>query len=92
MKFVLLKSFVRKYDRYNKQEQKLILDTLKEIQDYITSNKAPYGLRIKKLSDKIYEARINIHLRIAFFKDKNMIKFFCLGNHEDIKRMLKTFR
>ena len=43
------------------------------------TNNAPYGLRIKKLSKKKYEGRINIHLRIAYFHENNLVKFFCLG-------------
>lgn len=92
MKYIVLRSFTKKFDSYERQEQEIISYTLEEIKDYLETNQASYGLRIKKLSQKIYEGRINIHLRIAYFREKNVVKFFCLGNHDDIKRGLRSFR
>ncbi len=66
--------------------------TLDKIKEYVETNQVSYGLRIKRLSQRIYEARINIHLRISYFRDKDIVKFFCLGNHDDIKRCLKNLR
>jgi hypothetical protein len=90
--YSLLRGFISKFDTYCASEQKVIIQTIDEIKQYLTSKQAPYGLRVKKLSSKIYEARINIHLRIVFFRDKDAVKFFCLGNHDDIQRSLKSFR
>lgn len=92
MKYIVLRSFIKKFDSYGRQEQELIASTIEKIKDYIESNQAPYGLRIKRLSKRIYEGRINIHLRIAYFREKNTVKFFCLGNHDDIGFCLKTLR
>ena len=92
MNYVVLRSFIRKFDSYRTAEQKLISSAIDGIKEYLKTNQAPYGLRIKKLSKKIYEARINIHLRIAYFREKEAVKFFCLGNHEDIKRCLKILK
>ena len=92
MKYIVLRSFIKKFDSYSKQEQQLIGSALDKIKDYLETNQAPFGLRIKRLSPKIYEGRINIHLRIAYFRDKNVTKFFCLGNHNDIKHCLKTLK
>lgn len=92
MKYIVLRSFLKKFDSYSKQEQEIISYTIEKIKEYLETNQAPYGLRIKKLSKKIYEGRINIHLRIAYFRKKDIVKFFCLGNHDDIKRCLKSLR
>ncbi len=91
MNYILLRAFVNKFDSYCAKEQKIITGTIEDIKKSFETKQAPYGLRIKKLSDKIYEARISIHLRIAFFRDKDVVKFFCLGNHDDIQRCLKSF-
>lgn len=90
MNYVVLRPFIKKFDSYRKQEQAIINRAIEDIKQYLETNQASCGLRIKKLSDKIYEGRINIHLRIAFFRDKDIVKFFCLGNHDDIKRCLKS--
>ena len=68
----------------------MIVLTVEKVKNYLETNAAPYGLRIKKLSPKIYEARINIHLRVACFREKDSVKFFCLGSHHDISHCLKT--
>lgn len=91
MKYVVLRSFLKKFDSSSKQEQEIISYTIEKIKEYLETNRAPYGLRIKKLSKRIYEGRINIHLRIAYFREKDIVKFFCLGNHDHIKRSLKSF-
>ncbi len=92
MNYIVLRSFVKKFDSYHRQEQGIINRTIEDIKQYLETNQASYGLRIRKLSEKIYEGRISIHIRIAFFRDKDVVKFFCLGNHDDIRRCLKSFR
>lgn len=92
MEYIILRSFTRKFDSYNRPQQEVITQTLDEIKNYLETNQAPAGLGIRKLSGKIYEGRINIHLRIAYFREGSLIKFFCLGNHDDVKRCLKSFR
>ena len=90
MKYSALRSFIKKFDDYGKKEQELITCSLEEIKNYLETNSAAYGLRIKRLSPKIYEARINIHLRIAYYREKDVVKFFCLGSHDDIRHSLKV--
>ena len=90
MKYIALRSFIKKFDGYGKKDQEMITHSLEEIKNYLEINNAVYGLRVKRLSLKIYEARINIHLRIAYFREKDVVKFFCLGNHDDIQHCLKT--
>lgn len=92
MKYIVLRPVIKKFDSYNKTEQEMITLTIEKVKNYLETNNAPYGLRIKRLSYKIYEARINIHLRIVYFHDGDIVKFFCLGNHDDIKRCLKNLR
>lgn len=92
MKYVLLRPVLKKFETYSSQEQEAIISAIERIQNFIYSSQMPHGLGIKKLSHKIYEARINIHLRIAYFLDEDTIKFFCLGNHDDIKRSLKSLK
>ena len=92
MKYILLRSFVKKFDRHSTKEQEMILRSIEEILSFFSTQQAPYGLRIKQLSPKIYEARVNIHVRIAYFMEEGIIKFFCLGNHDDIEHCLKTLK
>ena len=92
MKYIVFRSFDKKFDSYYKHEQEIITETIGSIKKYLETNQAPYGLRIKKLSKRIYEGRIDIRLRIAYFREKDIVKFFCLGNHDDIRRCLKSLK
>lgn len=90
--YKLTNSFIKKYNNYDRSIQDLIDKGLRSIYNYIEKGQAPYGLRIKHLGKNIFEARVNIHLRIAYLKSKEITKFFCLGNHDDIKHCLKNLR
>ncbi len=92
MKYISLPHFERKFEDCSKEDQQLIYETIVAIKAYLESSTASYGLRVKRLYAKIYEARMDIRLRIAFFRDKDVVKFFCLGNHEDIARCLKRLQ
>jgi len=92
MKVVYLRSFVKAFQSCSKGEQEIIYKTVEDTLKYIETGQATYGLRIKKLYKQIYESRVNLTLRLAYFKEKNVIKFFCLGNHDDIKRSLKSLK
>ena len=92
MKVIYIRSFVKTFQSYSKTEQSVIYKTIEDVLKYIKTGYASYGLRIKKLHKRIYEARINISLRLAYFKAENTIKFFCVGNHDNIKHCLKKLR
>ncbi len=92
MRYFALRSFEKKFDSYAPAEQEIIEATLKEVRNYLDKGEASFGLRIKQFSPRLYEARINIRLRIAFFREKDSVKFFCLGTHDDIKDCLKRFK
>ena len=53
MNYIVLRSFIKKFDSYEKQEQESISKTLEKIKNYLETNQAPHGLRIKKLSKNI---------------------------------------
>ncbi len=84
--------FLRQYENYAPQVQEQIEQTLFQIRDYLERGQAPYGLRIKRLGRNLYEARVDIHLRIVFFKGRDIIKFICVGNHEDVRICLKNLK
>ncbi len=83
-------SFLRSYKRYCPETQQCIDGTLEAVYEYLETGRAAYGLRIKSLGKRIYEARVDIHIRVAYYKGKDIIKFFCLGNHDNIQTCLKN--
>lgn len=83
-------AFLRDYKKLPADLQEKVEHTLLQIQRYFETGTALYGLRIKSLSPKIFEGRADIHTRIVFFKGKEIIKFICVGNHQDVERALKN--
>jgi Txe/YoeB family toxin of Txe-Axe toxin-antitoxin module len=92
VKYSALRPFIKKFDSYSQYEQKNIVAAIESIKEYLEKDQAPYGLRIKRLSNGIYEARVNIHIRIVYFRDNDIVKFCCLGSHDDIKDFLKRVK
>ncbi len=88
----LTAAFQRQYDKYPSATQMLIEETLTQIREYLQTSQAPFGLRIKHLGRNLYEARINIRLRIVFFRGENIVKFICAGDHEDVILCLKHLK
>ncbi len=84
--------FLKSYKHYGPEIQKRVDETLESIHKYLETGKAVYGLRVKCLRGEIYESRVNIHIRIAYYKGKDIIKFFCLGKHDDIQTCLKNLK
>lgn len=95
MNFLYKKSFLKIFDLYDSNYQKLIVYTENEIRKYYTSQKIPYGLGIKKLYDngieKVYEARVSDKIRIVWIKSKDLVVFTLLGNHDEVRRYIKKF-
>lgn len=89
MKIIYTRHFVKLFENHNKADQEIIYNTVEETLKYIKTGQAAYGLRVKKLHTRIYEARVNIDLRLAYFREAGIVKFFCVGNHDDIRRCLK---
>lgn len=90
MRVIYTRSFVKAFESYSRPEQEMIYRTAEETLRYVKTGQASYGLRIKRLHKRIYESRINISFRLAYFREKDLIKFFCLGNHDDIRRCLRS--
>ena len=71
MKYTILTHFIRKFKTYQKFEREIIYETLDAIKTYLENGEFSYGLRIKKLLPGIYEARIDLRLRITYFRKKD---------------------
>lgn len=81
--------FKSNFKKLSAAAKEKVEDAILGISDFKTKGTAPYGLRIKMLRHKIYEARVDLATRIVFFSDKRDVRFIAVGNHEDILRTLK---
>ncbi len=94
--FLYKKAFLRAFDRYKESEKELIISADKQIRHFYERHTAPYGLRIKKLFDKkrekTFEARVSDKIRLLYVESKELVAFAFLGNHEQVKRYIKSFK
>ena len=84
-------SYLKAFDRAEESFQKLIVQTDKEIKNYLETGGAPYGLRIKKIGPRSFEARVSDKVRVVWVRRKNLISFAMVGNHEEVQNYLKSF-
>lgn len=95
-KFLYKKAFLKTFDIYNESEKELVISADKQIRHFYLKQKAPYGLRIKKLfekgEEKTFEARVSDKIRLLYVESESVIVFAFLGNHEQVRRYIKSFQ
>ena len=48
------------------------------------------GIGLRKLRDDYYEIRVGLKLRLVLENTPAALVFECMGDHDDVKRFLKT--
>lgn len=91
MKYLYKNSFLNAFEKANPFLKNLILQTDKEIKDYLERGKASYGLRIKKIGRRSFEGRVSDKVRIVWVKEENLVSFMLVGNHEEVQKYLRRF-
>ncbi len=94
--FLYKKAFLKAFDRYEESEKELIVSADKQIRHYYGMQTAPYGLRVKKLfekeGEKTFEARVTDKIRLLYVESGEVVAFAFLGNHEQVRRYIKSFK
>lgn len=91
MRFVYKKSFIKAFDESIPLIQKLILQTDREVKDYLETGHVRYGLRIKKIGARSFEGRVSDKVRIVWAKEKDLVSFVMVGDHSEVQHYLKHF-
>ena len=89
--------FQKDFKRCNTHERERITEAVQQICNVFQIHQAPEGLGLKKLFSReglgaIFEARATIAIRIVFVVDAETMTFAMIGNHEDVRRFIKSFR
>jgi len=96
MQFIYKERSLKRFTRFPRREQALILYADQEIQSYSATRQAPHGLRIKLLltvgSDKIFEARASQSIRIIWAERGEQASFLLVGLHDEVRRYLRSLR
>jgi len=90
MKFVYKKEFLKRLSSYPAPLKELILEADQQIKSYLETQNAPYGLRVKKIGPKTFEARVTDKMRIVWVREEENVYFCLLGTHDEIRRFIKN--
>ena len=87
-----LSSFERSLKKLTSQEKNLLAKSLEIFNEFALSSKAPFGFRFKKINHDKYEFRVDIRLRVVVKRTDEAFYLILVGDHDTIRRYLKTFR
>ncbi|TAL26143.1 MAG: hypothetical protein EPN94_03780 [Nitrospirae bacterium] len=94
--FLYKRAFLKAFDSYKEAEKELVVLADSQIRHFYLKQSAPYGLRIKKLFEKgeqkTFEARVSDKMRLLYIESKELVVFAFLGNHEQVRRYIKSFK
>ena len=90
MRFVYKRSFLKTLDEADAFLKRLILQTDKDIKDYLETGKASYGLRVKRIGKRSFEGRVSDKVRIVWVREKDLVSFVLVGNHQEVRSYLRN--
>jgi len=94
MNFNIKPSFERIYKKLPHGEKVRIDEKIRELFAYYNRDVLFAGLKVRKISgrDNFFEIDTSANRRILIRKHKGLIEFITYGNHDEIKRLLKSSR
>jgi len=96
MQFIHKERYLKRFDRFTRHEQVLILEADRQIRAFYFTRQAPIGLGIKLLhrssDEKIFEARASRGIRIVWAEREDTVSFVLVGLHDEVKRYLRSLR
>lgn len=72
-----------------KERQHKAQEALKQLVSFFEGGDRPQDLGLKKLKNPFWEIRTDLKDRIIFTFEKNRVSFIIIGNHDQIRRLLK---
>ena len=87
---LILPSFERSIKKLTVQEKKLLSKSLEQFNSFLIYGQVPAGFGFKKINHDKYEFRVDIRLRVVVKVDGGDYYLVLVGNHEDIRRYLKS--
>jgi len=94
MRFNIKPSFERIYKKLSPSEKAGIDEKIKDLFVYYNKDVLFAGLRVRKISgkDNYFEIDTASNRRILIRKHKDLIEFIAYGNHDEIRRFLKSYK
>lgn len=90
MEYEYKSSFDRSVKRIPPDRKEQIKKAVEHLIDYFDTGVRPFGLGLKHLGGSYWEIRVTLRERILLSRIKDRISFLLAGNHDEIKRYLRT--
>ena len=91
MRFEFKPSFERSIKALNSDDKEEIKSITLYLIDILSKDRPLHqGIGLKRLQGLYWEVRKGIKTRILFRWQKDLVEFILAGNHDDIKRFLKS--
>ena len=89
--------FEKGFRKLSASDQRRVIETIEQIDRFFTTRQAPEGLGLKKLFSKasmgaVCEARVTLGLRALFAVQQDILTFLMVGNHDEVKRYIRSFQ
>ena len=92
MRFEPLPSYIRSFKKLEPALKERVKDAIDKYVDFFEGGPRPEGLGIKRLSNHIWEIRVDLKIRVVFRLEKDLVQWGLVGSHDDIKRFIRYFR
>ena len=90
MRYFRAARFRRAFRALDAQRQARVEQAMRQLDLMFTVGQLPHGLGLKPLRRGVWEIRAGLSDRIVFRRAGDAVEFLIVGNHDDIKRFLKT--
>ena len=97
MRFEYAARFPRSVRRIPFHDQRRAAEAIEQIIGYYETRQAPEGLGLKKLFSKeglgaVFEARVSLSSRLLFTAKQEVVTFLMVGDHDEVRRFIRSFR
>ena len=82
--------FDRSIRRFDPARRRAVQDVIERLVAAFETGQVPMGLGLKQLRSGLWECRAGLSDRILFYRHRDAVEFLLAGNHEEIKRALRT--
>lgn len=82
--------FRREAEKFSPEERAQVQSALNRLSEAFGNPHAHAGLGIRKLRRNLFECRAGLRLRIVFFSEKGRCLCFGVGDHEYIRKLLRS--
>lgn len=92
MRYVVLPSFEKTLRELGESDRHRIKYAMQSLKIFYETGQRPTGLGLKKLTSQMWEIRAGLRLRVIFTLEEDVLTWGIVGDHEQIRRHLKSRR